>query len=184
MAYASWSVVFGEQPSAAKWNMLGTNDASFNDGTGIANMATNTTAISNPYKFSVYRSAAYSTVATTRTVMPFDTKRFDTNSNVDIVTNKGRYTAPVAGFYYFTAQIGGAVAGYRITELWVNNVKVRQGDSHYYTTAQTVSTHLSALVQLAAADYVEIKYYTDGSQAVSVTSGDEAYFDGFLVSRT
>lgn len=35
MAYASWSVVFGEQPSAAKWNILGTNDASFNDGTGF-----------------------------------------------------------------------------------------------------------------------------------------------------
>lgn len=37
MAYASWSVVFGEQPTAAKWNILGTNDASFNDGTGIGN---------------------------------------------------------------------------------------------------------------------------------------------------
>lgn len=35
MAYQAWSVVFGEQPSAAKWNILGTNDASFNDGTGI-----------------------------------------------------------------------------------------------------------------------------------------------------
>lgn len=35
MAYASWSVVFGEQPSAAKWNILGTNDASFHDATGI-----------------------------------------------------------------------------------------------------------------------------------------------------
>lgn len=30
MAYSSWSVVFGEQPSAAKWNILGTNDAEFN----------------------------------------------------------------------------------------------------------------------------------------------------------
>ena len=37
MAYTAWSVVFGEQPSTAKWNILGTNDASFNDGTGIAN---------------------------------------------------------------------------------------------------------------------------------------------------
>ena len=36
MAYAAFSVVFGEQPSAAKWNILGSNDASFNDGTGIA----------------------------------------------------------------------------------------------------------------------------------------------------
>lgn len=38
MAYASWSVVFGEQPSAAKWNILGTNDAYFDTivGTGTA----------------------------------------------------------------------------------------------------------------------------------------------------
>lgn len=35
MAYASWSVVFGEQPSAAKWNILGTNDAAFNAGAGV-----------------------------------------------------------------------------------------------------------------------------------------------------
>lgn len=35
MAYSSWSVVYGEVPSAAKWNILGTNDASFNDGTGL-----------------------------------------------------------------------------------------------------------------------------------------------------
>jgi len=39
MAYAAFSVVYGEQPSAAKWNILGTNDASFNDGTGIAALA-------------------------------------------------------------------------------------------------------------------------------------------------
>jgi hypothetical protein len=29
MTYSSWSVVFGEQPSATKWNILGTNDAHF-----------------------------------------------------------------------------------------------------------------------------------------------------------
>lgn len=29
MAYTAWSVVYGEQPSAAKWNILGTNDAHF-----------------------------------------------------------------------------------------------------------------------------------------------------------
>ena len=36
MAYVAWSVSFGEQPSAAKWNILGSNDASFADGTGIS----------------------------------------------------------------------------------------------------------------------------------------------------
>lgn len=37
MAYTAWSVVFGEQPTAAKWNQLGTNDAGFKDGTNIDN---------------------------------------------------------------------------------------------------------------------------------------------------
>lgn len=35
MAYTAWSVVFGEQPTAAKWNQLGANDAGFRDGTNI-----------------------------------------------------------------------------------------------------------------------------------------------------
>lgn len=35
MAYQAWSVVFGEQPSASKWNILGTNDAGFHDGSNI-----------------------------------------------------------------------------------------------------------------------------------------------------
>lgn len=39
MAYTAWSVVFGETPSASKWNILGTNDAGFNDGTAIGNLA-------------------------------------------------------------------------------------------------------------------------------------------------
>lgn len=39
MAYTFWSVVFGEQPSASKWNILGTNDAGFKDGTNIDSLA-------------------------------------------------------------------------------------------------------------------------------------------------
>lgn len=35
MSYTAWSVVFGEQPTAAKWNQLGQNDAGFKDGTNI-----------------------------------------------------------------------------------------------------------------------------------------------------
>lgn len=38
MAYVAWSVVFGETPSASKWNILGTNDSSFNDGSGLNNI--------------------------------------------------------------------------------------------------------------------------------------------------
>ena len=45
MAYVAWNVTFGEQPSAAKWNILGTNDASFNDGSGIGNDAITTAKV-------------------------------------------------------------------------------------------------------------------------------------------
>jgi hypothetical protein len=47
MAYTPFSVVFAEQPSADKWNTLGTNDASFNDGTGIASGAITTAKIAD-----------------------------------------------------------------------------------------------------------------------------------------
>lgn len=39
MAYSADSFVADEQPTTAKWNKLWTNDASFNDGTGIADDA-------------------------------------------------------------------------------------------------------------------------------------------------
>lgn len=39
MAYTAWSVVFGEQPTAAKWNQLGENDAGFKTGANIDNGA-------------------------------------------------------------------------------------------------------------------------------------------------
>lgn len=60
MAYASWSVVFGEQPSAAKWNILGTNDAYFDsyiDRTGFVVQVKGSTNTLN---------------GTTSTVMPAD----------------------------------------------------------------------------------------------------------------
>jgi hypothetical protein len=47
MAYTAWSVVFGEQPSASKWNILGTNDAGFKDGTNIDSSAITTAKIAD-----------------------------------------------------------------------------------------------------------------------------------------
>lgn len=39
MAYTAWSVVAYEQPSAAKWNQLGDNDAGFKNGSNIDDLA-------------------------------------------------------------------------------------------------------------------------------------------------
>lgn len=54
MAYTAWSVVFGEQPTAAKWNQLGENDAGFKDGTNIDDAA----IITRHYKAGSVDSAA------------------------------------------------------------------------------------------------------------------------------
>jgi hypothetical protein len=37
MSYRAWSVVYGEQPSASKWNILGTNDDHFYSFLGSSN---------------------------------------------------------------------------------------------------------------------------------------------------
>ena len=60
MAYSAWSVVFGEQPSASKWNILGANDASFNDGSGIASGAISLAKLANATRS---RNFGYSKVA-------------------------------------------------------------------------------------------------------------------------
>lgn len=60
MAYASWSVSFGEQPSAAKWNILGTNDSSFNDGTGLPHSTSAVTRV----------AASETTISTSYTALP------------------------------------------------------------------------------------------------------------------
>lgn len=81
MAYQAWSVVFGEQPSASKWNILGTNDASFNDGSGIGDNAIIARHLSDGIVGSAevatgvcvqQVSSLYSAVATGTTIIPLD----------------------------------------------------------------------------------------------------------------
>lgn len=73
MAYTSWSVTFGEQPSAAKWNILGTNDASFNDGTGFTSGALGSvnSSLANGIACQV-KYVNYSSLATGTTTIPVD----------------------------------------------------------------------------------------------------------------
>lgn len=71
MAYASWSVVFGEQPSAAKWNILGTNDASFNDGTGIGTSVIGNTQLNSGVVVQALQTD-YSADTNGSTILPTD----------------------------------------------------------------------------------------------------------------
>lgn len=71
MSYQVWSVVFGEIPSATKWNILGGNDAAFNDGTGIANGVIGNSQLASGVIVQVVGNET-SAVSTGTTVIPLD----------------------------------------------------------------------------------------------------------------
>lgn len=187
MAYASWSVVFGEQPSASKWNILGTNDASFNDGTGIFGLYKNLLAVdSNPYKFSAYRGSAQN-VGTAATKVQFATENFDTNGDYDAATNY-RYTAPVNGFYYFNSNI--AVTGVGtgtdvVPYFYKNGSRVYVGPKAQDGAGSSPTASMSCFLELSATNYVEVYVQTiTAAKALDVGDAFLNTFSGFLVCRT
>lgn len=187
MAYVATTFVFGEQPSAAKWNQLGANDASFNDGTGIFGLYKNLLTVdSNPYKFKVYRNAAQN-VGTGATKVNFDTESFDTNSNFDSTTNF-RYVAPVDGYYWLSTNIQTTTAGSGtdvLAMIYKNGAENIRGGYTPAAAGTAPGSTASGLVQLNATEYVEVFVATGtAAKALDVGSAAKCTFSGFLVSRT
>jgi hypothetical protein len=136
----------------------------------------------NPYKFSVYRSTAW-TSGSSFTKVQFDTKIFDIGGNYDNTTNF-RFTAPVAGFYLFTAAAFATIAASNTgaVSLYRNGSEIARLQSVYPSATQNYEISGSQLLQLAAGDYIEV-WFT-GSGGVGVTGQIATYFTGFLVSAT
>lgn len=181
MAYASWSVVYGETPSASKWNILGTNDASFNDGTGIAGLYKNLLTVdSNPYKFSAYRNAAFTISNGSYGKVTFDTEEYDTNNNFA----SGTYTAPVTGFYQFNWRVSHNNSGSNrvLSVLYKNGVLQKRGTD---VTAPFGGSNGAYLLPCTAGDTVEVWSLTT-TAALGGDAGviDTTWFNGYLVSRT
>lgn len=140
-------------------------------------------ALYNPYKFRAFRTATHVTANNADAIIVMDTETFDTNNNFS--TSTGRYTAPISGFYYFSAGVyfesGGSLAGnikfYKNGTLYVNGV---------LNTPQTANAFIctvSDLISLQAGDYIEPWTFT--SAATGVLEGSpNCFFSGFLLSRT
>jgi hypothetical protein len=138
----------------------------------------------NPYKFEVYRSAALSTTATSTVLIPFDTKIYDTSSNIDVVTNKGRFTAPVTGYYQISARASVSTANpvRLFVSLFKNGVELKRGiDNKTGSTGGLWGSSISTLVPLNATDYLEVFIYSDTTSAVEVGT-TTSYYSGYLVS--
>ncbi len=160
------------------------------DGVNIKDGALTTTGsvtpaiISNPYGFSAYRSAAFTDGNSAYALVTFDTENFDTGSNYD--TSTGKYTAPVAGFYQFNANIsvnytGGNYIGVAFhkngTRVSIGNFVAGGGSG-----STLASNGVSAYLQLAANDYVQVYHF--GTGGAGQTGSDLTNFSGFLVNKT
>lgn len=137
----------------------------------------------NPYKFSAWLNAAFNIDSTPR-VIPFDTEEFDVNNNFDIVTNKGRFTAPIDGYYKFEgAVLVNAGAGYH----YVLRIHKNGSDFKHLveaTTASATNTLFQASsppVHLVAGDYIELNM--EASAVSNLVVGEsQVWFSGHLAS--
>lgn len=193
MAYSADTFVADEQPTTAKWNKLWSNDASFNDGTGIGDNAILNRHVSadnlyaskvyNPYKFKAYRTSAQTPGAATFTKVQNNVEAYDTGSNYDNATNY-RFAAPVAGFYQFWARssITGAAGGRYVQCLYKNGTIYSRGDDTSHAS-NPIGGPVVDLIQLSASDYVEYYVYSQNATAMEATS-DICMFGGYMQSST
>ena len=141
----------------------------------------------NPYKFSVYLTAAQNSINGFVKVN-LDTKLFDTSSNFDAVTNR-RFTAPVAGFYQFNWAVGMSSTAATVWQACLYK-GLSGGSSSIYKYGSLINLSSNyqqsvgtGLVQLGVGDFVELYIYSSAVIALG-PSQPGVYLEGFLVSAT
>ena len=161
------------------------NDAPQITTSGIAGGVLTPTNFYNPIKFSVYANANQTIVTNTNTKINLNARTFDTSNNFDTTTNY-RFTAPVPGFYYFTACVYiTATTSYIIPFLYKNNLNVLQGTTNYGSAGNDQQVTVTGLLQLTANDYIElfvVQY--SGSNKTTIGAIAATYMHGYLVSAT
>lgn len=139
--------------------------------------------LSNPNKFSAYRSGAWTPGNGSYGKVPFETVLFDTGSNFDTTNN--RFVVSKSGFYSFTTTINApASSGSAFAVQFYKNGSVfKQGNNIAPAGGgnQAVSSN-SGLIQLSATDYVEVFFI--GIGGVGGTGAIQTWFDGWMVSAT
>ncbi len=167
------------QPSATKWNILGTNDASFNDGSGIANFSHATTIVSNPYKLRASLAAAGNSGNGAFAKVVLDTEQYDTST--DFAT--GTYTVPEDGFYQLNwMATSAAAASTWIASIFKNGSEISRG-LEVRTSLNPNSSRGSDILQLTSGDTIEMHVF--GNSAIAIQTGiDRTYLAIALSSRT
>lgn len=147
--------------------------------------------ITNPYKFSAYRSTNVATTDFNGYTIIFNTELFDTNNNYDNTT--GEYTVPVTGYYQINvnARIEGSIGTAWLwdayIDLYIDNVTTESSRIYVYDQGQLTYANLkiSNLFYLTAGQKVKIDAFGDTNSGGdwTLTGGrNNSSFSGYLVS--
>ena len=105
MPYSADTFVADEQPTTAKWNKLWSNDASFNDGSGLGDNTITHERLNSSVAFLARRTTDQTGIVTaTATKVQYATEDMDRGSDYDNATNY-RFTAPYNGDYHLSAGV-------------------------------------------------------------------------------
>jgi len=142
-------------------------------------------AMYNPYKFKVYRDAAWNTPNNASATVIFDTVAYDTGTNYS--TSTGEFTAPIAGFYHFDYNVSGVtVASGALFSAYLshNGNPDSAADSLISSNSGGPFWGLSSGsdIQLSANDTVSV-VIGDASGGAGGT-GFQTIFSGYLISAT
>lgn len=131
-----------------------------------------------------YRPAfdAYGTVGnvlfTTETPLPLDSTTFNIGSHYS--TSTFRFTAPVAGIYFFRAQVYKQASGNASRlRLYKNGSNARV---YHYISSSVEFTHtITGIISLAINDYVTCTYNGDGAGTNVYLADNHTNFSGYLL---
>lgn len=145
--------------------------------------------LTNPYKFLVYRNAAWTDGNGALVQVVFDTKIYDTGSNYN--TSTGLFTAPVAGFYQFNWVVSKSNTA---NTAFLATLKQLSGATPTYyggnqafqgATTGGATAIGGVLAQMAAGDTAQIlSYGSGGAGTTGMGQFGGTYFTGCLMSIT
>lgn len=146
--------------------------------------ANNISFSNNRYKFRISKTSAQNTTAAAFAKVLLNSITHDTSGGFDAVTNY-RFTAPVSGYYFFSARVnmGTANSTILIASLYKNGTEHTRGQDHRAIAASRGTT-VADIIYLAKNDYVELFVYCDVAIAMDVSLPAYNYLSGFLISMT
>lgn len=125
--------------------------------------------------FSVYKATNQTLTFGANTKINLDTVEFNDGSHFN--TSTGRFTAPIAGRYLFTAAVQfQANNGSPHSNFWVNGADSGNG---WLDFGSGSASSQSRIYKLNAGDYVELYSYTSASSIVA--DGPRCKMTGFLI---